>query len=212
MQTVKNVTVAIDDEIYRRARIRAAEQGTSVSAMVAAYLRDLSAGDEFSLKEALQDRVLNEVTAFRASDGSRATRFMAVRFVDTNVLLYAVSREPQEQQKVAAARTILRDRDLALSTQVLQEFYVQATRANRPNPLTHGQAAALVESFTRFRVQETTLGLVRAAMEARQRFQLSSWDAAVLEAARLTGCDELLSEDLNDGQDFDGVRVVNPFR
>lgn len=67
-ETVKNVTVAIDDEIYRRARIRAAEQGTSVSAMVAAYLRDLSAGDEFSVKEALQDRVLSEITAFRASD------------------------------------------------------------------------------------------------------------------------------------------------
>lgn len=135
-----------------------------------------------------------------------------MRFVDTNLLLYAVSREPQEQEKAAAARTILSDRDLALSTQVLQEFYVQATRPNRPDPLTHEQAAALVDSFTRFRVQETTLGLVRSAMEARQRFQLSYWDAAVLEAARLTGCEELLSEDLHDGQDFDGVRVVNPFR
>ena len=137
---------------------------------------------------------------------------MTVRFVDTNLLLYAVSREPQEREKAAAAGAILRDRDLALSAQVLQEFYVQATRPNRPDPLTHEQAAALVDSFTRFRVQETTLGLVRSAMEARQRFQLSYWDAAVLEAARLTGCEELLSEDLHDGQDFDGVRVVNPFR
>lgn len=135
-----------------------------------------------------------------------------MRFVDTNLLLYAVSREPQEQEKAAAARTILRDRDLALSTQVLQEFYVQATRPSRPDPLTHEHAAALVESFTRFRVQETTLSLVRAAMEAHRRFQLSYWDAAILEAARLMGCGELLSEDLNDGQNFDGVRVINPFR
>jgi predicted nucleic acid-binding protein len=59
-----------------------------------------------------------------------------VRFVDTNILLYAISRDPKEQDKAARANDILAARDVALSVQVLQEFYVQATRASRPDPLT----------------------------------------------------------------------------
>lgn len=134
-----------------------------------------------------------------------------MRFVDTNVLLYAVSTHPEEREKAAVATTLLTSQDLALSVQVLQEFYVQATRSNRADPLTHQQAADLVEAFTRFPVHGTTVGLVRAAMASRERFQLSYWDAAIIEAARLLGCTEVLSEDLNAGQDFDGVAVVNPF-
>jgi predicted nucleic acid-binding protein len=75
-----------------------------------------------------------------------------VRFADTNILLYAISRDPKEQDKATRANDILAARDVALSVQVLQEFYVQATRASRPNPLTHEQAARLVESFLRFPV------------------------------------------------------------
>lgn len=135
-----------------------------------------------------------------------------MRFVDTTVLLYAVSRAPDEHDKADVARSLLADRDLALSTQVLQEFYVRATRTSRSDALSHDQAAGLVDSFTRFPVCDVTLGLVRSAIAARERFQLSYWDAAIIEAARLAGCDVVLSEDLNDGQDYDGVRVVNPFR
>lgn len=135
-----------------------------------------------------------------------------MRFVDTDVLLYAVSRAPAEREKADAARSLLADRDLALSAQVLQEFYVQATRTSRTDALSHDQAAGLVDSFTRFPVCDVTLGLVRSAIAARERLQLSYWDAAIIEAARLAGCDVVLSEDLNDGQDYDGVRVVNPFR
>lgn len=134
-----------------------------------------------------------------------------MRFVDTNVLLYAVSRDPQEQAKAERANEILSSRDLGLSAQVLQEFYVQATRKTRPNGIEHEQALGLVESFRRFPVQETTTGLVLAAMTARRRFELSYWDAAILEAARSLGCEVVLSEDLNDGQDYAGVRVENPF-
>jgi len=135
-----------------------------------------------------------------------------VRFVDTNVLLYSISRDPSERRKAARAAEVLAVGDLALSVQVLQEFYVQATRASRPDPLTHEQAAALVESFTRFVVVDVTIEIMLAAIASRERFQLSYWDAAILEAARAIGCDVLLSEDLNDGQDYDGVRVINPFR
>jgi predicted nucleic acid-binding protein len=137
---------------------------------------------------------------------------MTVRFVDTNVLLYAMSRDPAERDKSERANDLLTERDLAMSVQVLQEFYVQATRTSRPDAIGHRQAVLLVESFRRFPVQDITSGIMLAALDARQRFQLSYWDAAIIEASRALGCTQVLSEDLNDGQDYDGVRVTNPFR
>lgn len=135
-----------------------------------------------------------------------------MRFADTNVLLYAVSRDPEERRKAERARGILAERDLALSVQVLQEFYVQATRDGRADPLTHEQAANLVESFMRFPLIDVTREVMLAAISTRHRFLISYWDAAILEAARSLGCDTVLSEDLNDGQDYGGVTVENPFR
>jgi len=136
-----------------------------------------------------------------------------VRFADTDVLLYAVSRSPADRDKAAAALRILEADDLVLSVQVLQEFYVQATRSNRSDRLSHEQAALLIESFRlRFPIQETTVGLVLAALEAAARFHISYWDAAIVEAARAGRCSVVLSEDLSDGQAFAGVRVANPFR
>jgi predicted nucleic acid-binding protein len=134
-----------------------------------------------------------------------------VRFADTNILLYAISRDPAERSKAQRANSLLAARDLALSVQVLQEFYVQATRSSRPDPLTHEQAVALVESFLRFPVLEITTGLMLAALAACHRFNISYWDAAILEAGRALGCDVILSEDLSDSQDYGGVRVENPF-
>jgi predicted nucleic acid-binding protein len=134
-----------------------------------------------------------------------------VRFVDTNVLLYAISRDRDEQHKAAVANEILNARDLALSVQVLQEFYVQATRETRSDRLTHAQARSLVEAFMRFPVALVTTGVVLAAMRARERFDISYWDAAILEAARSVGCEVVLSEDLSHGQDYAGLRVENPF-
>ncbi|HXV59984.1 MAG TPA: PIN domain-containing protein [Vicinamibacteria bacterium] len=135
-----------------------------------------------------------------------------MRFVDTNVLLYSASTAREEKTKKEIAVALLEGDDLALSVQVLQEFYVQATRSRKSGRLSHDEASSLVEAFARFRVQETTLALVRASLDARERFGISYWDAAIVEAARSLGCKTVLSEDLNDGQDYDGVRVENPFR
>ena len=135
----------------------------------------------------------------------------AARFVDTNVLLYAVSTVGAEAAKSRLARTLLAEGRLALSVQVLQEFYVQATRSTRPDRLRHDQAAALIEAWLRFPTQDTTAPLVRAALATTIRHRISYWDAAIIEAARLQGCTIVLSEDLADDQDFDGVRVENPF-
>jgi predicted nucleic acid-binding protein len=143
---------------------------------------------------------------------SAAKTSTTVRFIDTNVLLYAISRDRQEQDKAKRANEILAARDLALSVQVLQEFYVQATRTSRPDALTHRQAVELVESFMRFPVAAITTQLMLAAFATHRRFGMSYWDAAILEAGRSLGCDVILSEDLSDGEDYAGVRVANPFR
>ncbi len=135
-----------------------------------------------------------------------------MRFADTNVLLYAISTDPSERAKAERANDILASEDLALSVQVLQEFYVQATRASRMDPITHDQAVGLVEAFSRFPVMDTTVALMRAAFVTKARYAISYWDAAIIEAARSLGCQVVLSEDLDHATDYGGVRVEDPFR
>ena len=90
-------------------------------------------------------------------------------FLDTNILLYAISAHPEEAEKRAQADALLDQDDGALSVQVLQEFYVQATRPTRPGRLPHDLAAGLVRAWMRFRVQETTVPIVEAALEIKAR-------------------------------------------
>ena len=132
-------------------------------------------------------------------------------FVDTNILLYAISTESAVAEKREVARRILTRSDLALSAQVLQEFYVQATRA-RAGGVGFLTAARLIRSWTRFPVQAITVEIVFAAIRTQQRFGLSYWDSAIVEAARSIGCPEVLTEDLQDHQDYDGVVAINPFQ
>ncbi|MBS9534316.1 PIN domain-containing protein [Mycobacterium sp. M1] len=134
-----------------------------------------------------------------------------MRFVDTNILLYAISTDSAEAGKAQRANEILTYRDLALSVQVLQEFYVQATRQGRPDALTGEQAGELVESFMRFPVAPLTTAVMQAAFTTQQRWRISYWDAAIIEAARALGCGTVLSEDLADGADYGGILVQNPF-
>jgi predicted nucleic acid-binding protein len=103
------------------------------------------------------------------------------------------------------------DTNVLLSTQVLGEFYVEATRPSRPTPLRHQVAEDLVESFAINAVQPVTLAVVRNALAGRERFGISYWDACIIEAARAAGCAEALSEDLGDGQDYGGVVARDPF-
>lgn len=133
-----------------------------------------------------------------------------MRFLDTNILLYSID-EDRYPEKFGIARDILQRGDWAVSVQVLQEFYTQATRLTRKECLSVEAASHLVKDYSRFPVQPLTLDIVRAAIATHQRYQISYWDAAIIEAARTLGCHTVLSEDLNSGQDFGSVRVINPF-
>ena len=98
-----------------------------------------------------------------------------MRFVDTNVLLYGVSPLPEDAGKRRRALELLREPDLAISVQVFQEFYHQATRPTRPGRLTHADALAFLGTLLRFPVQDVTLDVFRTGVAISQRFGLSYW-------------------------------------
>ena len=134
-----------------------------------------------------------------------------MQLVDTNILIYAVSNREADAEKRARAEATLMEPDLALSVQVLQEFYNQATRPQGPAGLTHEQAMEFLRPLRTLPTQEVTVELFDTATEIRARFGISYWDAAILAAAKMLGCEAVYSEDLSQEQDYDGVRVVNPF-
>ena len=135
----------------------------------------------------------------------------ATTFIDTNVLVYAASNAPADQPKRAVARQLLTQPEIGFSAQVMQEFYSAAVTKQRLR-MTHDDALAVLRSLAEFPVSPITRDLVLAAVDAKQRFAIAYWDAAILAAAKQMGCHTVYSEDLDPGRDYDGVRVVNPFR
>lgn len=133
-------------------------------------------------------------------------------FLDTNVLLYAISRFPEEDAKRARAWELIDGGQIALSLQVLQEFYYQATRPKARNPLPPEMARDFVDRWRRFPVQETTLALFDSGLEIQSRHRFSFWDSMIVAAAKAQGCDILWSEDMDHGRIIDGMRIANPFR
>jgi predicted nucleic acid-binding protein len=134
-----------------------------------------------------------------------------VEFLDTNVLVYAASLRQEDWNKTQAAQRLLQSGVFAISLQVLQEFYC-ASRSPRKLALSHADAMLHCQQWRSFTVLEPTLKLFDDALRLCDRFQISYYDAAILAAAKQLGCAKVYSEDLNDGQDYDGVRVENPFR
>jgi predicted nucleic acid-binding protein len=134
-------------------------------------------------------------------------------FVDTNVLVYA--HDTSQGAKHDAARDLVlrlwADRTGALSTQVLQEFYVVATR-KLDAPMPPAEARQIVALYAAWSLVVIDTELILDATIREQRDALSFWDALIVEAARRAGAHRLLSEDLQDGRDFDGTVVENPFR
>jgi predicted nucleic acid-binding protein len=132
-------------------------------------------------------------------------------FFDTNIFLYAGSGAAADAVKKARATELLLTTPFVLSAQVLQEFIANAL-GKKALGFTEGNIRATLEALRDVEVLPVTRELVEAALTLRRRFKISYWDAAILAAAQKLGCDILYTEDLNHGQDYDGVRVVNPFR
>jgi predicted nucleic acid-binding protein len=133
-------------------------------------------------------------------------------FVDTNVLLYGEDGADAAKQSAALAwlRALWVRRCGRLSTQVLHEFYVNATRKLRV-PMPPGDARAEVRRYQRWLPWANDHGTVETAWAVESRYGLSYWDALIVAAAQAQGCRFLLSEDLRHQQQIDRVQVINPF-
>lgn len=131
-------------------------------------------------------------------------------FLDTNVLVYAALGTGKEAPKRKRALELIEAEDFATSAQVLQEFFVTVVR-KAARPLSAEIALEWIEQFTAFPCQAIDEQLVRIAIEQSERFRISYWDAAILAAAEALGAETVYSEDLNAGQRYGRVRVVNPF-
>ncbi len=132
-------------------------------------------------------------------------------FLDTNILLYAALGKVDDPDKFAVSRRLLAAWDFGLSTQVLGEFFVNAQRKSS-RPLTAAEASAFVAELDDRPCAVIDQVAVRAGIELSQRFKISFWDAAIIFAAERLGAPVLYTEDLNHGQFYGDVRVVNPFR
>lgn len=132
-------------------------------------------------------------------------------FLDTNVLIYAVSSATEEAEKKEKALELIETRDFGLSAQVLQEFYVNVTR-KIANPLAPDEAVGFLDEFRRFPLVQTDYPLIVAGAEVALRYGISYWDGAIIAAAERLGATILYSEDLSHGQRYGTVQVVNPFR
>ncbi len=131
-------------------------------------------------------------------------------FIDSNVLIYAeASDEPAKQYAALALLSRLKlDAEGVISTQVLQEF---ANVALRKMGLNAAHVRAQLAAHEQFEVVQVTPRIIRGALDLHQTRSLSFYDALLVEAARIAGCDTLYSEDLTTGEVIDGVKIVNPF-
>ena len=135
----------------------------------------------------------------------------ATKFLDTNILLYAYDLDAPAKRAVAlrlVEQGWTAPGDTAISVQVLQEMHVNLGKRG----VAQTEATQIVRDFATWPVVDNTLDLLEAALDQQTRWKISLWDSLILAAARASGASELMTEDLNHGQDYGGIRVLNPFR
>jgi len=134
------------------------------------------------------------------------------QFVDTNVLVYAHDTSAGEKHARAKALVaeLWQSGNGYLSVQVLQEFYVTVTQKVR-KPLPPETASRIIEYLSNWRVHTPDAGDVLEAIRIHRRYAISFWDAMIIRSAEALGSKVIWSEDLNPGQYYGEVKVVNPF-
>ncbi|MDH4063224.1 MAG: PIN domain-containing protein [Acidobacteriota bacterium] len=134
-------------------------------------------------------------------------------FVDTNILIYAHDVEAGRKRDIAQAllRTLWVERAGILSTQVLQEFYVNATRRMR-KPLTKPEARSVVDTYAPWCVDGIETADIAAAFRIEDQARIGFWDALIVAVATRSGARRVVSEDLNAGQAIAGITIENPFK
>ena len=133
-------------------------------------------------------------------------------FVDTNIMIYAHDLDAGQKNKISRdiIRNLWENRLGVISTQVLQEFYVNVTRKIE-NPLQKPQARGIIESYLAWPVELNDASTVLSASEIEERHMLSFWDAMIIASARRANAEKIITEDLNHGQQIEGILIDNPF-
>ena len=131
-------------------------------------------------------------------------------FIDTNIILYAALGRQDSPEKWAIARDILTNSDFATSGQVLAEFYHNAVRKGQV-PLTDVEALDWVTTLAKRPCQAIDSDLVQGGIAVSTRYKISYWDGSIVAAARRLSAKTVYSEDLNHGQKYEEIRVINPF-
>ena len=131
-------------------------------------------------------------------------------FIDTNILLYAVSTAPAEAAKTEIARSLIQKTQWGWSAQVAAEF-IRAASSKRNIAMSRAEAAKWVELWMAYPMVSVDGTLIPEAAALGERFQISHFDSQILVAAKRLGCELVYSEDLGHGQKYDGVQVRSPF-
>lgn len=136
----------------------------------------------------------------------------SMQFLDTNVLVYAYdnSAELKHEQAVRLVENCWETESGCISIQVLQEFYVTVTK-KISKPLDKRTTQLIIADLEKWRVHSPTTKDLLQAIDLQQEYQISFWDAQIVQSAAKEGCTQLLSEDLNHGQWYGVVQVINPF-
>ena len=134
-------------------------------------------------------------------------------FVDTNILMYAPDTAAGEKHQRAKAlvEQLWETRAGVVSTQVLQELAVNLRRKSK-KPLNAKATRELVSDYLAWQVVVNGGDSILEALDLEARYQISFWDALIVQAAHVSGAEILYSEDLSDGRRYGAVRVINPFR
>ena len=134
-----------------------------------------------------------------------------MKFVDTNVLIYFIYSRNTAKQSIARAvlANAIGSRQYVISTQALNEF---ANVALKKLGMTEDEVRQYIEAFQHIHVVFQQSGWTVRALEIRKQYGLQFYDSLLLAAAESVGCDEILTEDLGDGQIYCGIKAVNPFK
>ena len=219
-----NVTLSLEDQLVARARKKAEALGKSLNQMIRDYLQTVAGGDD-------PERSIEEFNRLSGQGHSHGWRFnrdeihtrqddarqdnerdnARSSFFDTNVLVYADDQAAPAKQKRALELVAehRRAKTGVVSLQVLQEYFVTVTRKLQVDV---SIVRRKVELLAEFDVAAPEVADILAAIDLHRLHSFSFWDALILRAAKQAGCTVLLTEDMQQAREIDGVRVVNPFQ
>lgn len=135
---------------------------------------------------------------------------MSKVFVDTNILVYTLDQKDVEKKDLARRilKKVVESHQPVISTQVINEFYVVAVNKLKSDPIV---VKSIIHNFHNMEIVNTDLDLIEQAIDISVISQLSFWDSLIIAAAEKANCEYVLSEDLNPGQNYRGIKLLNPF-